>query len=456
MDLEIMTSPTPNNVRRLHAVGPDEAKYTEFHPDAERQLVYALCTDPKVWALIGEHINPECLQDDRGKMLLLCARAIARETGTGPADTVSIAQHLQSLHVAGKFGVDKIDHAMSLFDDVEDSKEGVAKNPVQLVNEMAKVIRGRASEETIQQILMDQGKGKSLGRHAQRLLDIPKIGVDQSNRSIMLDNAVWGRLAAARGRERLPLGITDLDEPMADGTRSGKLIIIGARTGVGKTAMLIHTGAYNIMRGMRVIHISLEMETDEIEERYIAALTGQTILDVGNATTAAKSSLAKVLSNPNLGPLVIHSILANSTVAAVKAICEEVEATHPDFGGGWDICVLDYLGKMSGMDTRLMRHEQLGEIAQDLSNMVRKETKWVVTGSQIKADANDPPRPEDLSGSKLPGEVADVVINIYTPKDDPDSRMYSLAKVRGPGAGQIIGPIPHELDRARMSPFPII
>jgi hypothetical protein len=52
------------------------------------------------------------------------------------------------------------------------------------------------------------------------------------------------------------------------------------------------------------------------------------------------------------------------------------------------------------------------------------------------------------------GRIADTVINVTVPPEEPHLRDYIIAKNRGPGAGAVIANVPTELDRARMAPLP--
>jgi replicative DNA helicase len=67
----------------------------------------------------------------------------------------------------------------------------------------------------------------------------------------------------------IPTGLRSIDKLLAGGLRPGQLAIIGARPGMGKSALMLHLALH-----ARAHLVSLEMSRDEIMNRVIALLAG--------------------------------------------------------------------------------------------------------------------------------------------------------------------------------------
>jgi len=78
--------------------------------------------------------------------------------------------------------------------------------------------------------------------------------------------------------KRVATGLYEMDRILNGGYTGGQLVIIAARPGQGKTALLV-TETLNMMRdGRSVLFFSLEMTARELAQRLIAQIAG---IDVG-------------------------------------------------------------------------------------------------------------------------------------------------------------------------------
>lgn len=89
------------------------------------------------------------------------------------------------------------------------------------------------------------------------------------------------------GVEKLPAvstSLTHLDRLMAGGFRAGRLYVLSARPGGGKTSLALAMMAAACRAGRRVAFVSLEMETGELERRLVSYLSGVPLLGNRAAT----------------------------------------------------------------------------------------------------------------------------------------------------------------------------
>ena len=82
--------------------------------------------------------------------------------------------------------------------------------------------------------------------------------------------------SVARGERKtvgIPTGLTALDSATG-GLKPGKLLVIGARTSVGKTALAHQIACHTGMSGYPTVFMSMEMDADEMALRMLARETG--------------------------------------------------------------------------------------------------------------------------------------------------------------------------------------
>jgi len=79
-----------------------------------------------------------------------------------------------------------------------------------------------------------------------------------------------------------PIGVRRIDEVMRGGLEPGMLGIFLAPTGVGKTRALVNVGTMCLLKGLSVVHITMELSAKEISHRYDARMTGVPINAMAN------------------------------------------------------------------------------------------------------------------------------------------------------------------------------
>jgi len=446
-----MTDPNVTSIRRLQPVADDHGKYTEWSPEFERTIVYACAHFSRFWGLIGTHLEPDSLRDGRGVEIVKACGEIARETGEGPTSPVLVLRRLQSRVDAGSMTVDELDRIATLFDEVEDAN--AIPNVEQLAAEAAHTLKARRRESVMSAMTLAMSKGKSLSRYATEIEAIEKIGTESATGSVKLGKHVWAGIDALKRSNKLPFGITQLDDILGGGIVPKTLTTIGADQGVGKTALMTQLAMFNYMTGKRVIFMPTEESVPMTMVRAIAWITGVLMEEVGRTSPEAKRKLDAVLSMPTLGAFAVEYVPQGTPVSGIRQVIERVLDEHPEFGGGFDVGLVDYGDKLAGHGRERNKYEEMGTVWEGLRQIAVDYANWMVTGSQLKErEGKKQPKVTDLRDSRKKGDISDAVILIDRPEDNPDDRIYIVGKHRGPGAGQVVGPIPTEMDIGRIAP----
>lgn len=89
----------------------------------------------------------------------------------------------------------------------------------------------------------------------------------------------------------IPTSLQCLDNTMSGGFRGGRLYVLAARPGGGKTSLALGAMAAACRAGKRVAFVSLEMQADELERRLVSYLTGVPLLGARAATATEAIAL---------------------------------------------------------------------------------------------------------------------------------------------------------------------
>lgn len=216
----------------------------------------------------------------------------------------------------------------------------------------------------------------------------------------------------------LPTGLTDLDKLLNGGLRRGGLITIGARPGMGKSA-LAETIACNMASDYSVLFLSMEMPETEVTERAVAnwgkvsasrlataTLSGDDWPKVTAATARAQD--AKLFIDDQAG----LSLLEVTTKA------RGVKRKH-----GLDVLIVDYLQLMVGGEEK--RYQQIEAITKGLKVLAKTLNIAVVALSQfsreIEKRPNPRPKPSDFRDGGSIEQDSDVLIGLHREEQDkPD------------------------------------
>lgn len=221
-------------------------------------------------------------------------------------------------------------------------------------------------------------------------------------------------------------GFAKIDEALC--IAGPKLVVIGARPSVGKSALLLHLAINAICAGKRVLLVSLEMDADELLGRMVARLSGVSSSDIG-ARKLTDAQKLRVTEGMALLPGDRFSVCtAARTVRDVRR-----EALRMRASGGLDLIAVDYLQLLEAGRKTGNRVEAVGEITRALKLLACELGVPVLTASQLSraSERNDAPRLSDLRESGSIEQDADAVILLHAPDEkEKPARQLILAKNR--------------------------
>lgn len=221
-------------------------------------------------------------------------------------------------------------------------------------------------------------------------------------------------------------GFSRIDDALT--IAGGKLVVVGARPSVGKSALLLHLALNAIDAGRRVLLVSLEMSETEIIGRMVSRKSGVPAGRISNRNLSG-SELERVAESFALLPGDRFRI---STKAQTPQDVRR-EALRMRADGGLDLVVVDYLQLMTPGQKAGNRTEAVGIISRGLKLLAMELGVPVLTASQLNraSEKNDAPLLCDLRESGSIEQDADAVLLLHAPDEkEKPSRNLTVAKNR--------------------------
>lgn len=240
--------------------------------------------------------------------------------------------------------------------------------------------------------------------------------------------------------EGLSTGYPALDKYLL-GLRSGQLIIIGARPGMGKSALALNLAVNSVEQsGLPAIIFTLEMQCDELSMRILSSMSkvDSKKIKTKNFGPHDLNNISKAASKMALMPIFIDDTSAINLME-ITSICRKKKAEE-----GLGIVVIDYL-QLMGVNKSVPREQQISEISRGLKAMAKDLGIPVIALSQLNRVAETTNKTFDKGGSsqnrptssnlRESGAIeqdADAILLIY--RDD----YYNKEHSKEPGVAEII------------------
>jgi len=212
-------------------------------------------------------------------------------------------------------------------------------------------------------------------------------------------------------------GFTDVDSVLS-GMQAANLLILAARPGQGKTAMLVNMAQSIAVKEKKAVGIfSLEMSQEELVDRL---LVGQADVDAWRLKTGKlnESDFAKL--SEAMGVLADAPIYIDDTpgisISQIRTKARRLQLEHDV-----SIIIVDYLQLVDPGKHYENRVQEVSIVSQALKNLARELKIPVLAASQLSRavehrGGDKKPQLADLRESGAIEQDADVVMFIYRPE----------------------------------------
>lgn len=220
------------------------------------------------------------------------------------------------------------------------------------------------------------------------------------------------------GFRGVPTGFIDLDNVLS-GMQDSNLIILAARPGQGKTAMVVNIAQHvAVVEKIPVGIFSLEMSEEELVDRL---LVGQADVDAWRLKTSRLSEVDFAKLSQAMGELADAPIFIDDTpgitVSEMRTKARRLQMEH-----GVKLLIVDYLQLADPGRRYDNRVQEVSYVSQALKNLARELKLPVLAVSQLSRAVEHrgerKPQLADLRESGAIEQDADVVMFLYRP--DPE------------------------------------
>jgi len=234
-----------------------------------------------------------------------------------------------------------------------------------------------------------------------------------------------------QGKKTLPgieSGLPQLDT-IIDCFRYGTLNVLGARPGIGKTAVGINIALNVAKEGHPVIFFSMEMTKEDIMSRMLAILSGinSRLITSGNLYEVKVPQLESAYQELGALPIVIDD--RTNTIEGIRSICRKWDFKFKGIG----LMIFDYLQliRVKGKNTE---YEQVTEASRSLKEISKRhncpilaiaQLNRAVLTSKSKKGKQYIPSMENLRSSGQIEQDADTIV-FLTKKDRDEPNLSTL------------------------------
>jgi len=215
----------------------------------------------------------------------------------------------------------------------------------------------------------------------------------------------------------VPSSLSKLDKKL-NGYQNSDLIILAARPGMGKTALVLNEVLECGLRNIPVAFFSLEMSEKQIIGRMLSAVSGIDVTKVNQMDLSDSEILYLKKCSDMLSELPIYI----DDTGGISPIELKIKANRLKRENGIKMIVVDYLQLMKVKNKKTGNREQeISEISQSLKNLAKELDIPVIALSQLSRSVEQRgsakrPLLSDLRESGSIEQDADVVMFIYRPE----------------------------------------
>ena len=309
----------------------EELFYYDNHKDIFRAIMYLYKQDkPLTKAGVSERLNQLDMLDEIGGK-----------------------QYIDSLE-------DEIPNKYFLVPYIGELKELAYKRMV--VESAQKLIEGTESGEDIN-TLLDK---------FERATEAPEASQNDNSLGDIMAN-IFDELESGTVIDKVKTGIPIIDK-CTNGIAPSELVTIGAKSGVGKSALAVRIAINMFKAGKKVLIVSREMSKKQVAERILLSHSGVTKEQYENRDFNDEQWIRIVETMEAFSG---DGIIIDDKISTIQEIKQAVRRTKPD------VLIVDYVQLLTPSNPRDSRERQVAEISRELKKMTSDFDMVVIQLTQL-------------------------------------------------------------------------
>ena len=309
----------------------EELFYYDNHKDIFRAIMYLYKQEkPLTKAGVSERLNQLDMLDEIGGK-----------------------QYIDSLE-------DEIPNKYFLVPYIGELKELAYKRMV--VESAQKLIEGTESGEDIN-TLLDK---------FERATEAPEASQNDNSLGDIMAN-IFDELESGTVIDKVKTGIPIIDK-CTNGIAPSELVTIGAKSGVGKSALAVRIAINMFKAGKKVLIVSREMSKKQVAERILLSHSGVTKEQYENRDFNDEQWVRIVETMEAFSG---DGIIIDDKISTIQEIKQAVRRTKPD------VLIVDYVQLLTPSNPRDSRERQVAEISRELKKMTSDFDMVVIQLTQL-------------------------------------------------------------------------
>lgn len=398
------------------APGPDAPAYTPPPSvvEVEQHLLATLLRRNAAYDVVSDMLRPEHFFDDlHGRIYEAVARNIAEGKEAGAAAIAPLFEGQE----------ERKGHSVSQY------LRDLEANPVTLVNgrQYAEIIVDRAERRRLRDVSISLWDYV----HDDDKLDVPAAAIAEELSNVLTDvqigeagglpddlpvimgrtmTAIEAAMNADGSVTGVPTGLGPLDARLS-GLQDSDLIVLGARPGMGKTAMGLTIARNAARAGYGAGFFSLEQSEEQVGQRLLAMDTGISVEEQRNGQLSQGEFERLHQAGLDLGQLPLYIDDRAMSLQRIRSTARWWQRRR-----GLDLIVIDYLGLLDS-HTRENSYERTSRLTREAKLLAKQLNIPVVLLSQLNrgVEHREDKRPmlADLRESGTIEQDADVIGFVY-------------------------------------------
>jgi len=399
-----------------------EAKIPPHNIEAEESVLGAILIDKDSIIAVAEFLKPEYFYKDAHERIYRAILKLYEERE--PIDIITLTAKLKKGGDLEKIGgasyLTELANSVPTSANIEEYGKLVTENYTKrkLISVASKVSEMAFDEMTEVKDILDKSEQEifSISQANTKRYFIPlKSALAESFDRL---DELHKNSGGLRG---VPTGFSDLDNKLA-GMQQSNLLILAARPGKGKTALVLNIAQHVAVDNKIPVGIfSLEMSKEELVDRLLVA---QADVDAWRLKTGKLSDDDFTKLSDAMGELAEAPIFIDDT-PGINILEMRTKARRIQVEKGLGLLIVDYL-QLADPGRRFdNRVQEVSIISQGLKNLARELKIPVLAVSQlsraVEARGDKIPQLADLRESGAIEQDADVVMFLYRPDEESEN-----------------------------------
>ena len=246
---------------------------------------------------------------------------------------------------------------------------------VPYIGELKELAYKRMVVESAQKLIECTESGEDINTlldKFERATEAPEASQDNNSLGDIMAN-IFDELESGTVIDKVKTGIPIIDK-CTNGIAPSELVTIGAKSGVGKSALAVRIAINMFKADKKVLIVSREMSKKQVAERILLSHSGVTKEQYENRDFNDEQWIRIVETMEAFSG---DGIIIDDKISTIQEIKQAVRRTKPD------VLIVDYVQLLTPSNPRDSRERQVAEISRELKKMTSDFDMVVIQLTQL-------------------------------------------------------------------------